>query len=146
MIGNFDGNTFTPDDPNAPPSWADWEKISTPPIPGTTSQTPMDVASGLAGSATGNTPTKNLPNFGAEHNPFLRILTLRRYSDGLRMVQKPVQELERLRNKPLSFENANVKKPTRTSPQEMQTAKSTNLKSNCALSKRLRLASSTLEA
>jgi fructan beta-fructosidase len=110
LIGNFDGNTFTPDDPKASPSWADWGKD----FYGTNAWNDIPDSDGrriwigwFSNWQYANKEPTELWR-GAQSIP--RVLTLRRYSDGLRLVQRPVEELERLRNKPFNFENANVEK------------------------------------
>ena len=110
LIGNFDGNTFTPDDPKASPSWADWGKD----FYGTNAWNDMPDSDGrriwigwFSNWQYANKEPTELWR-GAQSIP--RVLTLRRYSDGLRLVQRPVEELQRLRNKPFNFENANVEK------------------------------------
>ena len=110
LIGNFDGNTFTPDDPKASPSWADWGKD----FYATNAWNDIPDSDGrriwigwFSNWQYANKEPTELWR-GAQSIP--RVLTLRRYSDGLRLVQRPVEELQRLRNKPFNFENANVEK------------------------------------
>ena len=110
LIGNFDGNTFTPDDPNAPASWADWGKD----FYATNTWNDISDSDGrriwigwFSNWQYANKEPTELWR-GAQSIP--RVLTLRRYSDSLRLVQRPVEELQHIRNKPLTIENSNVEK------------------------------------
>ena len=110
LVGNFDGNTFTPDKPEAPPSWADWGKdfYATNAWNDISSSDGRRIWIGWFSNwqYANKEPTEIWR--GAQSIP--RVLTLRRYSDGLRLVQKPIEELQRLRNKPLTIENSNLDK------------------------------------
>jgi fructan beta-fructosidase len=108
VIGRFDGTTFTSDVPDTPTLWADWGKDFY------ATNTWKDVPSSdgrrlwigwFSNWRYANTEPTVLWR-GAQSVP--RTLILRRYSDGLRLVQRPVRELETLRGEKLRIANASV--------------------------------------
>jgi len=108
LIGKFDGATFTSEAPDTPAFWADWGKD----FYATNTWNDMPRSDGrrvwigwFSNWQYANTEPTVLWR-GAQSIP--RTLMLRRYSDGLRMVQRPLRELETLRHDRLRVENANV--------------------------------------
>ena len=108
MIGKFDGTTFTSEVPDTPALWADWGKDFY------ATNTWKDVPSSdgrhlwigwFSNWQYANTEPTVLWR-GAQSVP--RTLMLRRYPDGLRLVQRPVRELETLRRERFRIANASV--------------------------------------
>ena len=108
VIGKFDGTTFTSEVPNTPALWADWGKDFY--ATNTWKDVPSSDGRQLWIGWFSNWKYANAePTVlwrGAQSIP--RSLMLRRYSDGLRLVQQPVRELETLRREKLRIANASV--------------------------------------
>jgi len=107
VIGKFDGATFTSEVPDTPALWADWGKD----FYATNTWNDAPSAGGrLWIGWFSNWQYANVePTVlwrGAQAIP--RTLMLRRYTDGLRLVQRPVRELERLRREKLRIANASI--------------------------------------
>lgn len=108
LIGHFDGAQFTSDSLDAPPLWADWGKD----FYATNTWNDMPPSDGrrvwigwFSNWQYANTePT--VPWRGAQSVP--RSLTLRGYTDGLRLVQSPIRELEGLRRERLHLANVSI--------------------------------------
>jgi fructan beta-fructosidase len=108
LIGKFDGANFTSEVPDALALWADWGKdfYATNTWNGMPSTDGRRVWIGwFSNWQYANTEPTVLWR-GAQSVP--RTLTLRRYADGLRLVQKPIQELEILRHERLRVVNAST--------------------------------------
>ena len=108
LIGKFDGANFTSEVPDSPALWADWGKD----FYATNTWNDMPAADGrrvwigwFSNWQYANAEPTVLWR-GAQSIP--RTLTLRRYSDGLRLVQWPVREVEDLRREKLHIANASV--------------------------------------
>jgi fructan beta-fructosidase len=108
LVGNFDGITFTSETPEAQVLWADWGKD----FYATNTWNDMPASGGrrvwigwFSNWQYANTEPTELWR-GAQSIP--RVLTLRRYADGLRLVQRPIRELASLRGKRLRIEKASV--------------------------------------
>ncbi len=114
LVGKFDGATFTSEVPDVPALWADWGKD----FYATNTWNDLPASDGrrvwigwFSNWQYANIEPTELWR-GAQSIP--RVLTLRRYPDGLRLVQRPIRELERLRRERLHIENANVAKANQT--------------------------------
>jgi fructan beta-fructosidase len=108
LIGKFDGANFTSEVPDAFALWADWGKD----FYATNTWNDMPSTDGrrvwigwFSNWQYANTEPTVLWR-GAQSVP--RTLTLRRYADGLRLVQKPIQGLEILRHERLRVVNAST--------------------------------------
>jgi fructan beta-fructosidase len=108
VIGKFDGATFTSEVPDTPALWADWGKD----FYATNTWNDMPRSEGrrvwigwFSNWQYANTEPTVLWR-GAQSIP--RTLMLRRYADGLRLVQSPLRELETLRHERLRVEKADV--------------------------------------
>ncbi len=108
LVGNFDGVSFTSEIPDDPVLWADWGKD----FYATNTWNDMPASDGrrvwigwFSNWQYANTEPTELWR-GAQSIP--RVLTLRRYADGLRLVQGPIRELASLRGKRLHIEKASV--------------------------------------
>ena len=108
LIGKFDGANFTSEVPDAPALWADWGKD----FYATNTWNDMPPSDGrrvwigwFSNWQYANTEPTVLWR-GAQSIP--RTLMLRRYADGLRLVQRPVRELESLRREKFRIVNASV--------------------------------------
>jgi fructan beta-fructosidase len=108
LIGSFDGSTFTPENPERPPLWADYGKDFY------ATNTWNDLPQGdhrrvwigwISNWQYANAEPTALWR-GAQS--IARELRLRRYPDGLRLVQVPIRELESLRETPLKFTNMDI--------------------------------------
>jgi fructan beta-fructosidase len=108
LIGKFDGTTFTSEVPDTPVLWADWGKDFY--ATNTWKDVPLNDGRSLWISWFSNWKYANAePTVlwrGAQSIP--RSLMLRRYSDGLRLVQRPVRELETLRRERLRLARASI--------------------------------------
>ena len=108
VIGKFDGTTFTSEIPDTPALWADWGKDFY--ATNTWKDVPSSDGRHLWIGWFSNWKYANAePTVlwrGAQSVP--RSLMLRRYSDGLRLVQRPVRELESLRREKLRITNATI--------------------------------------
>jgi fructan beta-fructosidase len=106
LIGHFDGVKFTSEVPDVPALWADWGKD----FYATNSWNDMPSSEGRRvwiGWFSNWQYANNEPTVlwrGAQSIP--RSLALRRYRDGLRLVQRPISQLEGLRRE--SFRLANM--------------------------------------
>jgi fructan beta-fructosidase len=108
IIGQFDGSQFSADAPEAPALWADWGKD----FYATNIWNNMPkgderrvwIAWFSNWQYANSEPTVLWR--GAQSIP--RELTLRRYADGLRLVQRPIQELQSLRRKALTLAGVSV--------------------------------------
>jgi fructan beta-fructosidase len=108
LIGKFDGAKFTSEVPDAPALWADWGKDFY--ATNTWNEIPPNAGRRVwigwfSNWQYANTEPTALWR-GAQSIP--RTLTLRRYADGLRLVQRPIRELEGLRHERLCIENVTV--------------------------------------
>jgi fructan beta-fructosidase len=108
LIGKFDGANITSEVPDAPALWADWGKD----FYATNTWNDMPSTDGrrvwigwFSNWQYANTEPTVLWR-GAQSVP--RTLMLRRYAEGLRLVQKPIRELESLRHEKLRVVNASV--------------------------------------
>ena len=107
LIGKFDGANFTSEVPDTPALWADWGKD----FYATNTWNDAPAADGRVWIGWfSNWQYANIePTVlwrGAQSIP--RTLMLRRYADGLRLVQRPVRELESLRREKFRIVNASV--------------------------------------
>jgi fructan beta-fructosidase len=112
LIGKFDGATFTSEVPDTPALWADWGKDFY--ATNTWNDAPATDGRVWIGWFSNWQYANTEPTIlwrGAQSIP--RTLTLRRYAEGLRLVQRPVQELEALRREKLRVENASVEEVNR---------------------------------
>jgi len=113
LIGKFDGASFTSEVPDAPALWADWGKDFY--ATNTWNNVPESDGRHLWIGWFSNWKYANAePTVlwrGAQSIP--RTLLLRRYADGLRMVQRPVRELESLRREKVRIVNAGVAEANR---------------------------------
>jgi fructan beta-fructosidase len=108
LIGKFDGAKFASEVPDAPALWADWGKDfyatnAWNDLP------PSDERRVWIGWFSNWQYANAEPTAlwrGAQSIP--RTLTLRPHADGLRLVQRPIQELERLRRERLRVVNVSV--------------------------------------
>jgi fructan beta-fructosidase len=107
LIGKFDGTTFTSEVPDTPALWADWGKdfYATNTWKGGPATDGRAWIGWFSNWQYANTEPTVLWR-GAQSIP--RTLMLRRYPDGLRLVQRPVRELEGLRREKLNVANASV--------------------------------------
>jgi fructan beta-fructosidase len=108
VIGRFDGASFISEIPDTPALWADWGKD----FYATNTWNDMPATDGrrvwigwFSNWQYANAEPTVLWR-GAQSIP--RTLMLRRYADGLRLIQRPVRELESLRHKSLRVVNASV--------------------------------------
>lgn len=108
LIGKFDGTNFTSEVPDTPALWADWGKD----FYATNTWKDMPASDGrhvwigwFSNWQYANTEPTVLWR-GAQSVP--RTLMLHRYSDGLRLVQRPVRELESLRREKVRMMNVSV--------------------------------------
>ncbi len=108
VIGKFDGANFTSEIPDTPVLWADWGKdfyaTNT-----WNDMPPSDRRQVWIGWLSNWQYANAEPTVlwrGAQSIP--RTLMLRRYADGLRLVQRPVRELESLRHEKLRITHASV--------------------------------------
>lgn len=107
LIGRFDGANFTSEVPDAPVLWADWGKDFY--ATNTWNDAPLTDGRVWIGWFSNWQYANVEPTVlwrGAQSVP--RTLVLHRYADGLRLVQRPVRELERLRRERLHIVNASV--------------------------------------
>jgi fructan beta-fructosidase len=107
VIGNFDGADFTSEVPDTPALWADWGKDFY--ATNTWKDAPPSDGRVWIGWFSNWQYANVEPTVlwrGAQSIP--RTLTLRRYADGLRLVQRPVRELESLRHEKFRIVNASV--------------------------------------
>ena len=108
LIGSFDGAKFVSEVPDTPVLWADWGKDFY--ATNTWNDMPKDDGRRVWIGWFSNWQYANVePTMlwrGAQSVP--RTLTLRRYSDGLRLAQTPVRELQSLRHERLRIENLSV--------------------------------------
>ncbi len=108
VIGKFDGANFASEVPDTPALWADWGKDFY--ATNTWKDIPASDGRHLWIGWFSNWQYANAePTVlwrGAQSIP--RTLMLRRYADGLRLVQRPVRELEKLRSGKLRIANASV--------------------------------------
>ena len=107
MIGKFDGATFTSEVPDSPALWADWGKD----FYATNTWNDAPSADGRVWIGWfSNWQYANVePTVlwrGAQSIP--RTMTLRRYGDGLRLVQRPIRQLESLRREEFRIVNASI--------------------------------------
>jgi fructan beta-fructosidase len=108
FVGNFDGTKFTAENPEGKTLWADWGRD----FYASTSFSDIPAADGrrIWLGWLGNWDyAANVPTFpwrGVQTFP--RELKLRRFADGIRMVQEPVAELAGLRGKQVSFAGQNI--------------------------------------
>ncbi len=108
LVGKFDGVNFTSEVPDVPALWADWGKDfyatntwkDMPPSDG------RHVWIGWFSNWQYANKEPTVLWRGAQSIP--RTLTLRRYDDGLRLVQRPVRELESLRREKLRVTNTSI--------------------------------------
>jgi len=113
LIGKFDGSRFTTAGPDAPPLWADWGKD----FYATNTWNDMPQSDGRRvwiGWFSNWQYANSEPTVlwrGAQSIP--RSLTLRRYADGLRLVQSPIRELQSLRHQRLNLGNLSVAEANR---------------------------------
>jgi fructan beta-fructosidase len=107
IIGTFDGASFTSEVPDTPALWADWGKdfYATNTWNDAPSTDGRVWISWFSNWQYANVEPTVLWR-GAQSIP--RTLILRRYADGLRMIQRPVRELESLRREKFSIVNASV--------------------------------------
>ncbi len=110
LIGGFDGSEFTPESPEKAPMWADWGKD----FYATNTWNDMPRSDGrrawigwFSNWRYANAEPTVLWR-GAQSIP--RALILRRYADGLRLVQRPIRELQGLRRRQWSMVNASLEK------------------------------------
>jgi fructan beta-fructosidase len=108
MIGNFDGATFTSEIADTPALWADWGKDfyatnTWNDMPGKDARRVWIGWFSNWQYANGE-PTELWR--GGQSIP--RELKLRRYADGLRLVQRPIEELKSLRHESWRIENASI--------------------------------------
>jgi fructan beta-fructosidase len=108
LVGKFDGANFTSEVPDAPVLWADWGKD----FYATNTWKDIPAPDGrhiwiawFSNWQYANTEPTVLWR-GAQTIP--RTLMLRRYADGLRLVQRPVREMESLRREKVRIVNASV--------------------------------------
>ncbi len=108
LIGKFDGVNFTSEIPDTPALWADWGKD----FYATNTWNDLPASDGrhiwiswFSNWQYANTEPTVLWR-GAQSIP--RTLMLRRYADGLRLVQRPVRELESLRREKVRMVNVSV--------------------------------------
>ncbi|MGH9539108.1 MAG: glycoside hydrolase family 32 protein [Terriglobales bacterium] len=113
LIGKFDGTTFISEVADVPALWADWGKD----FYATNTWNDMPANDGrrvwigwFSNWQYANTEPTVLWR-GAQSVP--RTLTLRRYTDGLRLAQRPIRELESLRHERLHIANASVAEANR---------------------------------
>ena len=108
LIGKFDGVNFTSEIPDTPALWADWGKDFY--ATNTWKDTPASDGRHMWIGWFSNWQYANAePTVlwrGAQSIP--RSLMLRRYGDGLRLVQRPVRELESLRREKVRMVNVSV--------------------------------------
>jgi len=107
VIGKFDGTTFTSEVPDAPVLWADWGKDFY--ATNTWNDSPSTGGRVWIGWFSNWQYANVEPTViwrGAQSIP--RTLMLRRYADGLRLVQQPARELESLRREKFHIVNASV--------------------------------------
>jgi fructan beta-fructosidase len=113
LIGKFDGAKFTSEVPDAPALWADWGKdfYATNTWNNTPAADPRHIWIGWFSNwqYANVEPTEYWR--GGLSVP--RTLMLRHYADGLRLVQKPVRELESLRHEKFRVVNASVEEVNR---------------------------------
>src|SRR5260370_28668694 len=108
LIGRFDGAKFASEVPDASALWADWGKAFYATNPWK-DISPTDGARVWIGWFSNWQYANVEPTVlwrGAQSIP--RTLMLRRYTDGLRLVQRPIRELESLRREKLHIVNASV--------------------------------------
>jgi fructan beta-fructosidase len=108
LIGKFDGTNFTSEIPDTPALWADWGKD----FYATNTWKDMPASDGrhlwigwFSNWQYANAEPTVLWR-GAQSIP--RTLMLHRYTDGLRLVQRPVRELESLRRERVRMVNVSV--------------------------------------
>ncbi len=115
IVGKFDGTTFTSEVPDSPELWADWGKDFY--AANTWNDAPVSPGQRVWIGWFSNWQYANAePSVlwrGAQTIP--RTLSLRRYSDGLHLVQKPVTQLESLRGEMFHVANASVAKANQKS-------------------------------
>jgi fructan beta-fructosidase len=108
LIGSFDGTKFTSETPDAPALWADWGKdfYATNTWNNTPAGDPRRIWIGWFSNWQYANVEPTVYWRGGLSIP--RTLMLRRYSDGLRLVQQPIRELENLRHEKLRVVNASI--------------------------------------
>lgn len=108
LVGNFDGTTFRSDTPETPAVWADWGKdfYATNTWNDMPASDKRRVWIGWFSNWQYANAEPTVLWRGGLTIP--RTLTLRQYSDGLRMVQQPIKELQGLRHEKLRIANASV--------------------------------------
>ena len=108
LIGKFDGAKFTSEIPDVPALWADWGKdfYATNTWNDMPASNPRRIWIGWFSNWQYANVEPTLLWRGGLSIP--RSLILRRYADGLRLVQKPIRELESLRHEKLRIENSTL--------------------------------------
>jgi fructan beta-fructosidase len=108
LIGKFDGTKFTSETPDAPALWADWGKD----FYATNTWNDMPATDGrtiwIGWFSNWEYANVEPPTLWRGGLSIPRTLTLHRYADGLRLVQKPIRELESLRHEKLRVANVSV--------------------------------------
>jgi fructan beta-fructosidase len=107
LIGKFDGANFTSEVPDTPALWADWGKDFY--ATNTWNDAPSADERVWIGWFSNWQYANVEPTVlwrGAQSIP--RTMNLRRYGDGLRLVQRPIRELESLRREKFRIVNASV--------------------------------------
>ena len=108
IVGKFDGATFTSEVPDTPELWADWGKDFY--AANTWNDAPVSPGQRVWIGWFDNWQYANfepsLPWRGVQTIP--RTLALRRYADGLHLVQRPVSQLHSLRQQIFRIKNARV--------------------------------------
>jgi fructan beta-fructosidase len=113
LIGTFDGESFTSESPDSPVLWVDEGKDFY--ATNVWNNAPLGeerriLIGWLSDWQYANVePTKIWR--GAQSLP--RLLALRRYADGLRLVQSPISEVQSLRHEKLRLENATIEQANR---------------------------------
>jgi fructan beta-fructosidase len=108
LIGKFDGAKFTSEAPDAPVLWADFGKdfYATNTWNDMPSADERRVWIGWFSNWQYANAEPTVLWRGAQSIP--RVLSLRRYADGLRLVQRPIRELQSLRRERLHVVNVSV--------------------------------------
>ena len=108
MIGKFDGSKFTSEIPDSPALWADFGKdfYATNKWNNMPTTDPRRIWIGWFSNWQYANVEPTVYWRGALSVP--RSLILRRYSDGLRLVQKPIRELENLRHEKVRVMNGSI--------------------------------------
>ena len=113
LIGSFDGSTFIPENPQRPPLWADYGKdfYATNTWNDLPSSDHRRVWIGWISNWLYANAEPTALWRGAQSIP--RELRLRRYSDGLRLVQNPIRELQSLRGESIQADNVSIAEASR---------------------------------